>query len=68
MKTLSLNSKSIGKKEIHKEILVIDKPRPKLASQIKIKNVAPPNIPSAQNQHEYSESKDLSHKSRIGIE
>ena len=56
----------MGKKEIQNEILIVDQPKAKLASQIKIKNVT--NTSNLiQQDLLLSESKENSHKSRIGI-
>ena len=67
MRPDNLNSKSMGKKEIQNEILIVDQPRAKLASQIKIKN-ATNTSNLIQQDLLLSESKENSHKSRIGID
>ena len=67
MRPENLNSKRMGKKEIQNEILIVDQPKAKLASKIKIKNVT--NTSNLiQQDLLLSESKENSHKSRIGIE
>lgn len=67
MRPDNFNSKSMGKKEIQNEILIVDQPKAKLASQIKIKN-ATNTTNLIQQDFMLSESKENSNKSRIGIE
>ena len=59
------------KHDMQKEILILDKPKSKMASQIKIKNGMQTNVQNFMplgSQSDLSDKKEPSHKSRINIE